>query len=113
MKKIIKELKSDPVYREGQVVAMLERMDEKFDLMFESQVALRDELSEFKAETKNNFSVALEYLSKIDDDLADIRKELEKRKKTEVVDKNWMKKIEDRLAKAEEQIRKQKILATK
>ncbi|EKD58656.1 MAG: hypothetical protein ACD_56C00077G0007 [uncultured bacterium] len=162
MKKQVQKIESENVFKESQVMAMLERMDGKIDLMVENYVSLndkvesldsrvesldsrvesldskvgsldsrvesldnrveslaigqtrlRDELREFRVETKNNFSAVFEYLSKIDDELADIREELEKRKKTENIDKNWLEKFEQRLKKAEDQLRKQKLAAIK
>ena len=54
---------------------------------FETLFEFRDEtkanfekLFEFKAETKDNFSTTLDYLSRIDDEITDIRAELEKGK---------------------------------
>lgn len=113
MKKQISKNESKRFLPEGQVVAILERLEEKMDLMLENNISLRESLDTFKVETKNNFSVAMEYLSRIDDELSNIREELEERKKTENIDKNWMEKIERRLAKAEEQIKKQRFLAVK
>lgn len=113
MKKQISKNESERFLPEGQVVAILERMEEKMDLMLENHVSLRDGLNDFKVETKNNFSAVFDYLSRIDDELSNIREELEKRKKTENIDKNWLEKIEQRLEKAEQQLKKQKLMAAK
>jgi septal ring factor EnvC (AmiA/AmiB activator) len=87
---------------------------------FETLFEFRDEtkanfekLFEFKAETKDNFSTTLDYLSRIDDEITDIRAELEKGKKAGKMEESWFKKIEQRVSIIEKQLKNQKSLAIK
>jgi len=68
---------------------------------------------EFKAETKDNFSTTLNYLSRIDDEITDIRAELEKGKKAGKMEESWFKKIEQRVSIVEKQLKNQRSLAIK
>lgn len=70
-------------------------------------------LFEFKAETKDNFSTTLEYLSRIDDEVTDIRAELEKGKKAGEMEESWFRKIEQRLSIVENQLKSRKSLVIK
>ena len=87
---------------------------------FETLFEFRDEtkanfekLFEFKAETKDNFSTTLDYLSRIDDEITDIRAELEKGKKAGKMEESWFKKIEQRVLIVERQLKGQKSLVIK
>ena len=87
---------------------------------FETLFEFRDEtkanfekLFEFKAETKDNFSTTLDYLSRIDDEITDIRAELEKGKKAGKMEESWFKKIEQRVSIIEKQLKNQRSLAIK
>ena len=87
---------------------------------FETLFEFRDETAanfkkvfEFKAETKDNFSTTMDYLSRIDDEITDIRAELEKGKKAGKMEESWFKKIEQRVAIVERQLKGQKSLVIK
>ncbi len=89
---------------------------ENFKTLFE----FRDETAanfkkvfEFKAETKDNFSTTMDYLSRIDDEITDIRAELEKGKKAGKMEESWFKKIEQRVLIVERQLKGQKSLVIK
>ena len=87
---------------------------------FETLFEFRDETAanfkkvfEFKAETKDNFSTTMDYLSRIDDEITDIRAELEKGKKAGKMEESWFKKIEQRVLIVERQLKGQKSLVIK
>ncbi len=83
---------ADEVFKGSHVLVVLEDMRENIKLLAEGQVSLRQEmcqgfsdarkeLDEFNVETRDNFKIVFEYLSRIDDELADIKSELKDLKK--------------------------------
>jgi archaellum component FlaC len=94
-----------------------------FETLFEfrdEMIGFREEtrenfktLFEFRDETKSNFATIFDYFSGIDDELAEIKAELERGKKAGKMEESWFKKIEQRVSIVEKQLKSQKSLAIK
>jgi len=136
----MKKQATKKTYSEDYVGAMLEEIRSNFKVFGEGlsgvQVGLneiKDDLSnvkedlkmfkletrsnfakvfEFQTEAKDNLSTTLEYLSKIDDEITEIKAELEKGKKAGKMEESWFKKIEQRVSIVEKQLKSQKILGS-
>jgi len=67
-KKISKKSKIEKVFSENQVMTLLENMNDGIILLSENQNGLREEFSEFKQETKQNFK-------KVNSDLNEFKQE--------------------------------------
>jgi hypothetical protein len=87
--------------------AVLEDINDKFTVMVEGLeglrgefYAFRDDMNGLREETRSNFTSVFEYLSRIDDELSDIKKELVKIK-DEKSDKPYVKGLEMRVSKLE------------
>lgn len=70
----------------------------------------RDEMYGFKRDTESNFKFLREYLSRIEDELMEIKAELVIRKKFETETSDWMKEMEKRVIKLEAQLQQRKVL---
>ena len=75
------------VFTEGEVGVLIEHFDENLKLVVEGQLAFReevkrdigkvwDEMGSLREEMRGNFKTVFEYLSRIDDELQEIKKEL-------------------------------------
>jgi len=85
--------------------AVLEDINDKFTVMVEGLeglrgefYAFRDDMNGFRNETKNSFTSALEYLSRIDDDLKEIKEEISRLNKDKA-EQEYAKSIEGRVQK--------------
>ncbi|EKE21734.1 MAG: hypothetical protein ACD_7C00143G0006 [uncultured bacterium] len=74
---------------------------------------LRNDLDNFKEETNNNFKAMFEYLSRMEDDVAEIKAELNSKKDSEKISKKWMNEIEKRLSQLEKKLVDKRISALK
>lgn len=74
--------------------------------------SLESRFDRFELETKNNFQVVFEYLSRIDDQLADIKKDLETNYEKKGWDAKWRKSIEDRIEKVEKLLKNKDLSAS-
>ena len=81
-----------------QYTVVLERVETKVDLLAEGQSSLRQEMygrfeslegrfESFQTETRNNFKKVFEYLSRIEDELVEVKNKAEKLEKNKI-DKN-------------------------
>ncbi len=113
---ILEEIRSDfKVFGEGLSVVQRGLDEVKADLsLFKAETRGNfAKVFEFQTEAKDNLSTTLEYLSKIDDEITDIRAELEKGKKAGKMEESWFKKIEQRVLIVERQLKGQKSLVIK
>lgn len=128
LKKINK--KTEKVFKESDVIVIMENMNDNIKLLAEGQMALNERFDglenrfdglesrfdgleqrfdKLERETKAGFKMIMDYLKRIDDEIIGIKSELEDTKKNKV---NWdvYSLLEKRVEKAEEQIEKVKAL---
>jgi uncharacterized phage infection (PIP) family protein YhgE len=67
--------------------------------------SFRKEFNEFRNDTKDNFKILFEYLSRIDDEISDIKNELKNNYKKKGWDVKWRKAIEERVEKMEKMMK--------
>lgn len=90
--------------QKDQLVVVLEDMRNQLNLSFELQQATNKKLDGFMDETRENFKAVFVYLSRVEDDLAEIKqlkKEVAQIKKEQKADKEWIRRVERRLEKLE------------
>jgi septal ring factor EnvC (AmiA/AmiB activator) len=123
--KIKKESKES--YSKDEVLVMFESLQDSIGILAEGQQSIKDELSEFKGEmysfrdemyifkkqTEDNFSAVFKYLASLEDEVAEIRADLNKNKENEKISKRWMREIEKRLAQLEKKLVAKRIRALK
>jgi septation ring formation regulator EzrA len=118
--------------KKDKVLVVLEKMQEDIRLIAEGQQMLREDVNRRFTEVgkrfdqvdgkfveigrrfsgiEDNLKAALEYLFRIDEEIGDIKKELEEKKKTEKINKSWTESIEKRIALIEKQLKARKQLA--
>lgn len=101
-------------FTESEVGALVEHFDESLKLIAEGQVSFREdvkrdfgkvwtEMISMKQEMRSNFKTVFEYLSRIDDELAEIKARLKKLDEAKV-DRKEFNILERRLAEAERAI---------
>lgn len=98
---------------------LLEKMHDDIKLIAEGQGGIqrqldefKNEMYEFKKDTKSSFKSILEYLSRIEDEVMEVRKELKDNYEKKGWDKEWRISIEKRLEKIEKALPGNKV-ATK
>lgn len=100
---LLEEMHSDiKLIAEGQV-GIQRQLDEFKGEMY----GFRDEMLEFKRDTKSSFRQIFEYLSRIEDEVVEIKEDLRKNYERKGWDKEWRMTIEKRLERIE------KVLADK
>lgn len=87
---------------------LLERMHDDIKLIAEGQVGIQrrldgveSEIACFKEETENNFKLFFEHLSRIEDEIMEIKNDLKDNYEKKGWDKKWREAIEKRLEKME------------
>ena len=128
IKKLNPEIRK--VFNESQVGALLENLDGSIKILAEGQDLLRCGVEDFKKETKNrfdalerdlmvfkietgkNFKTVLDYLSRIDDELADIKAKLKKIDETKI-ERQEFNLVLQRLSNAEQAIEEFKLILLK
>jgi predicted nucleic acid-binding Zn-ribbon protein len=133
-KKTDKEKEIERIFKGSEVMVLIEDFNSKVGLLAEGQQAIREDLREFKDEmygfrdemygfrdemhnfkqdTEANFRSLREYLSRIEDELMDIKAELAISKQFELTTKDWIKTMEKRVVRIETQLQRSYKLATK
>jgi hypothetical protein len=121
----MKKSKKDNNQERDQFTVVLENINSKIDLLVEGHQCLVEKidgvefslnakidsvessLNSFKKETRDNFQLAFDHFSNIEDELSDIRKELGMMKKKKV-DVEKFEKLERRVGKLEEIVMRKK-----
>ena len=115
--------KTEKIFKESDVVVIMENMNDNIKLLAEGQMALNERFDglenrfdglenrfdKLERETKAGFSMIMDYLKRIDEEVIGIKSELESTREEKV---NWdaYSLLEKRVEKAEEQIEKVKAL---
>ncbi len=115
LKKINK--KTEKVFKESDVAAILENMNDNILILAEGQETLRQEMhreinelrEEMREEMREGFSLVMDHLKRIDDELVGIRKDLDETKDKKV-DWKVYRILERRIERAEKQIEEFKAL---
>ncbi len=96
-------------YKESEVAVILEDIKGKFDLLAEGQEGIRREIKEFRREVDSRFNQVLEYLSRVEDELMEVKNDLKALK--EKPDKEEFIKLEKRVATLEKKLEMYKLKA--
>lgn len=75
LKKLTK--KSERVFKESEVLVVLENMDDNMKLLAEGQAQINKELQDFQESVNDNFKVVMEYLYRIEGETLDVKRRLE------------------------------------
>ena len=97
----------------GEMYEFRDEMHEFKNEMHEFKRDTEANFNSFKKDTDSNFVSVREYLSRIEDELMEIKAELAIRKKFELVSKDWMDAMEKRVMKIEAQLQKKKVAVAK
>ncbi|HHE45758.1 MAG TPA: hypothetical protein ENL05_00185 [Candidatus Moranbacteria bacterium] len=113
IKKINKKV--EKVFKESEVILLLENLNDNIQLLAEGQVGLREETNRkidgLREEMNEKFSLIMNYLKKIDDEIMEIKKELGILKEKKV-DWSAYSLLEKRVKKAEDEIERLNKLLT-
>jgi DNA repair exonuclease SbcCD ATPase subunit len=71
--------------------------------------SFKDEMLDFKRDTKNSLQQVLEYLSRIEDEIVEIKEDLRNNYEKKGWDKDWRMAIEKRLERIEKALTKKKL----
>lgn len=110
---------------EDYVAVLLERVHSDIKLIAEGQIGVqrqldefkdemhsfKDEMLEFKQDTKSGFRQIFEYLSRIEDEIMEIKEDLRDNYERKGWDKKWREAIEKRLEKIEKSLVDKKMIA--
>jgi len=95
--------KIKPIAKKDHFEALLENMNDNIKLVAEGQVAFHEEFTEFQKETRDNFKTVFDYLSRIDNELQDIKNSLKRLEETKV-DKGELNALTQRVARLEREL---------
>jgi DNA repair ATPase RecN len=103
--------KIKPMVKKDHFEVLLENMNDNIKLVAEGQVAFRDEINQrftdFQQETRDNFKTVFGYLSRIDNELQDIKNSLKRLDETKL-DKGEFDDLAKRVARLERELEEYK-----
>ena len=98
-----------------QYTVVLEQINSKIDLLVEGHQGLNERLERFEADTNSNFKSVFEYLSRIEDEMMEVKEGIKDLKKTltQKADLERLLALEKRVQKVEESLRQARLAGAK